>query len=384
VDHLHLLLLDRRVEDGVMAARPRVLVITPDFPPAVGGIQLLVDQVLRNAPGLDARVVTLTSPGAAEWDAAGAVDVVRYPMGSLPRLSKLGLNGLAVREALRFRPDVILAAHIVASPAAALLRRLLKVPTVLYLYGKEVGASPTVARFAVRNATSVIAISRYTRDLALGAGADPSRIELVTPGVKVVSPARVTKDARPTLVTVARLEDRYKGHDMLARALPLIRARVPDAQWVVIGEGSLRGEIERVTASNGSSDAVRLLGSVANGERDEWLGRSHVFSMPSRLPAGKAAGEGFGIVYLEAGLHHLPVVAGNVGGTLDAVVHEHTGLLVDPTDALALADAIGDLLLDPVRAQAMGAAGAEHARGFSWSIIGGRVEAVLRSVAATA
>jgi phosphatidylinositol alpha-1,6-mannosyltransferase len=78
--------------------------------------------------------------------------------------------------------------------------------------------------------------------------------------------------------------------------------------------------------------------------------------MPSRLDE-HGGGEGFGIVYLEAGARGLPVVAGNVGGATDAVVHGETGLLIDPTDPDAVAGAIVALLTDKDRARSMGEAG---------------------------
>src|SRR4051812_37192313 len=70
---------------------------------------------------------------------------------------------------------------------------------------------------------------------------------------------------------------------------------------------------------------VHFVGAVSDVERDVWLDRAHVFAMPSRLPRGGQGGEGFGIVYLEAGVHEVPVVGGNVAGALDAVVDGVTG-----------------------------------------------------------
>ncbi len=112
---------------------------------------------------------------------------------------------------------------------------------------------------------------------------------------------------------------------------------------------------------------------MSDAERDAALARAHVFAMPSRLPPG-GGGEGFGIVYLEAAAHGLPVVAGDVGGARDAIVHGETGLLVDPESPAALADALSDLLLDPPRARALGEAGAQRARGFAWPLIAREVE----------
>jgi len=101
--------------------------------------------------------------------------------------------------------------------------------------------------------------------------------------------------------------------------------------------------------------------------------------MPSRL-ASNGGGEGFGIAYLEAGALGVPVVAGNVAGALDAVVDGVTGLLVDPTDHVAVADAITALLLDRERAEQMGRAGAERAKQFAWPRIAGQVEELILSL----
>jgi glycosyltransferase involved in cell wall biosynthesis len=103
--------------------------------------------------------------------------------------------------------------------------------------------------------------------------------------------------------------------------------------------------------------------------------------MLSRVDAG-GAGEGFGIAYMEAGRFGLPVVAGGVAGALDAVVDGETGLLVDPQDHVAAADAISSLLCQPALASRLGAAGRERARSFSWQRTAAAVEDVLDLVSA--
>ena len=117
----------------------------------------------------------------------------------------------------------------------------------------------------------------------------------------------------PTLLTVARLEDEYKGHDVVLRALTAIRERVPDVTWVVVGEGSLRPRLEGLAAKYGVEEQVRFLGDLSDEERDRWYRSAHVFVMPSRLPPD-GGGEGFGIVYLEAAAHGLPGRGGRRGG----------------------------------------------------------------------
>jgi len=362
----------------------RVLVLTPDYPPQLGGIQVLVHRVVRHAPSMQARVVTLDARGARGFDALDGLEVCRVPPRRGNRqASILTLNARAVGEAHRFRPDVVLSAHIITSPGAATIRHALRVPMVQYFHAKEVGAKPGLARFAATQADASIVVSRYTRQLAARSGARPERLHRISPGVDLPESWREDRaEGPPTILTIARLEDRYKGHDVVMRALPLIRARIPDVRWVIVGDGPLRSGLERLARAQGVADSVYFAGPLPDEERDEWLARAHVFTMPSRLPAGGFAGEGFGIVYLEANARGMPVVAGNVGGALDAVEHERTGLLVDPTDHLAIADAIGGLLADRARAAELGRNGAERARSFAWPRIAERVESLLTRVAA--
>lgn len=361
-------------------SRPRLLVVTPDYPPAHGGIQTLVARIVLHAKRFSSRVVTLDAEGATAFDRSSEADVVRCPPVTDHRLAVAALNLLSLREALRFRPDAVLSAHIVGSPAANLIRAALGTPYVQYLHADEVRGRPRLTAFAVARGDACIAVSSYTRDMALKAGAQGSRVHRIPNGVDPPAGVSQAKSARPTMVTVARLGEWHKGHDVVMRALPLIRSRVPSVRWLILGDGRLRREHEGAAAELGVTDHVEFRGRVSDETRDRALASSHVFVMPSRIPAGGVGGEGFGIAYLEANAHGLPVVAGAVGGALDAVVDGETGILVDPLDHLQVADAVADLLLNPEYANRLGATGARRAEQFEWSIVTRRVEEVLLDV----
>jgi phosphatidylinositol alpha-1,6-mannosyltransferase len=364
-----------------MAGEPRILVVTPDFPPAPGGIQLVAHRIVCLAERLRCRVVTLDGAAAGRFEADEGLDVVRVPAVGLDhRLSIARLNAAALREAVRFRPHAVLSAHIVLAPAACALRRRLGLPFVQYLYAEELIHRRRLVAFALGRAAVGIAVSRYTRELAAGLGADTTRVRVIPAGVDLPTGRRGERSPRPTVVTVARLDDHYKGHDTLVRALPLVLGAVPDARWVVVGDGRLRPWLERLAAAHGVEGRVFFLGRLPDAERDAWLDRAHVFAMPARVPAG-GGGEGFGIAFLEAGGHGLPVVAGNVGGARDAVLDGETGVLVDPADHVAVASAITELLLDPARAATIGRAGADRARALAWPQVVRRVEDVMLEVA---
>ncbi len=353
--------------------------MTPDFAPAIGGIQLLIHRLVRHWSGNDVAVLTLDAPGATQFDRAQGLRVhrVRAPLGHRGTIALL--NCRAVIEGRRFRPQAVLSAHIVTSPGAWLIRRTVGAPFVQYLYAQEVVERPQLTSFAVRSAAAVVAISRHTETLARARGAPPQNIHRIPVGVDLPPRVEPHPGSRPTVITVARLRDRYKGHDVLMEAMPLIRAHVSNVCWVIVGDGPLRALYERQVRARGLSGHVQFVGSISDRERDAWLERAHVFAMPSRMPS-HGGGEGFGIVYLEAGAHGLPVVAGNLGGALDAVIDGVTGVLVDPVDSNAVAAAIVRLLQDRDYASALGRAGAAHARNFGWARMAEAVDSVFSHV----
>jgi phosphatidylinositol alpha-1,6-mannosyltransferase len=365
------------------AGRPRLLILTPDYPPAPGGIQLVSERLAAGIDSFQTRVLTLAQQDARAYDSAREPAVRRVGAAALPHAARLALlNAHAVAEALRFKADATLSMHLVASPAAAAIKRALGVPVAQYFHAEEIGARPRLAAFAAKQADVAIAVSAYTAGLVRASGAAGANIAIIPNGVELApdvtpQPPQDATPERPTFLTVARIQERYKGHDVLVRALALVRAKVPDVQWVVLGDGSLRGEIEALARSYGVADSIVFLGAVSDDERNAWLARTQLLAMPSRLPAGGFAGEGFGIVYLEAGAYGKPVVAGNVGGALDAVLDGVTGLLVDPLDQLAVAEAISRLLLDPELARRLGDAGRVRAQEHAWPAIVARVQEVL-------
>lgn len=154
----------------------------------------------------------------------------------------------------------------------------------------------------------------------------------------------LTKGApRPMILTVARL-DRQKGLGYLVEAAAL----VPDALFVVAGDGRERGALEAQTRTLGLEDRLRLL-----GHRDDvadLLAACDLFVLPSLF-------EGLPISVLEAMAAGKPVVATRIGGTTEAVEDGVTGLLVPPRDPGALAGAIRTVLADSSLAKRLGEAG---------------------------
>jgi phosphatidyl-myo-inositol dimannoside synthase len=355
--------------------------LTPDFPPEVGGIQLLTWRAAREFTRFRPRVVTLQAQGSKAFDSRQPFAVVRVPVHAGHRLGVAALNTVAALEGLRTRPRVILSGHIVTGPGALALGRLLRAPVVQVVHGHELTRRDGLAAGVLRRVHSIIAVSGYSRSLAERFAGPGARIRIEHPGVDSPSEPPTPPMTDSSIVIVARLAERYKGHDILVRSLAQIHGLLPEANLQIVGDGPLRLELETLARELGVASATTFHGQVTDARRDEILSQATVFAMPSRVESG-GAGEGFGIVYVEAGAMGLPVVAGNVGGATDAVVDGKTGLLVDPEDPAAICRALLSLLEDPGRASKMGRQGWNRARTLTWQRFAAGVEAVLEDAIA--
>src|SRR5256885_6289862 len=209
-----------------LAGRPRLLIITPDCPPTPGGIQTVVHRLASLMDAFETRVIALDGDDARDFDDESGLSVQRVGAGGGPRgAGAAALDAAAVRAALRFRPNVTRSAHIVASPAAAAIRRLLGARTVQLFYAEEIAAKPRLAAFAARQAHQAIAISSYTAGLIEATGAGTANVRVIAPGVDLPEDPTPLPAPQPTCLTIARLRERYKGHDVMVRAFPLVRAK---------------------------------------------------------------------------------------------------------------------------------------------------------------
>lgn len=153
-----------------------------------------------------------------------------------------------------------------------------------------------------------------------------------------------TRDTQSVIATVGRLS-REKGHCFLLEAARIILGEYPDARFMIIGDGPLRGQLEQQAKLLAINTAVILAGY----QRDVagFLGASDLFVLPSLR-------EGTPNALLEAMALAKPVVVSRVGGMPEIVQDGETGFLVPPQDPDSVAKAVLTLLRDPNRAAAMG------------------------------
>ena len=322
----------------------RVAVLTTSYPRGPGDVAglFVADQVehLRGR-GVEVAVV---SPASFRHYGIAYGSGVAGNLRSRPYLAlalPLMLGGFA-RAARRAAAGADLVhAHWLPSGAVAMTTRK---PFVVQVWGTDIELArrvPALARRVLRRARVVIAPSTALADEARRLGANDVRV--IPSGVEL--PAAVGEAAEPPEVLYAgRLSSEKGVRELVAAAdgLPL----------VVAGDGPLRDEVPGA------------MGFVSHDELERLFERAAVVACPSHR-------EGFGVVCAEAMAFGRPVVAGDVGGLRDLVVHEETGLLVPPGDVHALRAALQRLLGDADLRRRFGQAGrARIAEHFTWQRFG--------------
>lgn len=224
------------------------------------------------------------------------------------------------------------------------------------------------------NPDCVTAISRSLADRAVGLGTDPGRVRVIPNGADISAMNRQTDEERVAhrIVTVARLSWE-KGLDALLHAVASLRADVPDAHLVIVGDGPLRATLEDHVRSLDLAGAVTFRGALPNPEALAVVRTGAVFALPSRA-------EGLGIVFVEAQASGVPVIGTRVGGIPDVISDGISGLLVPPDDVRALAHAISRVFADRSLAARLTAGACGRLGRFDWSVIVNAYDALYDSL----
>ncbi len=188
-----------------------------------------------------------------------------------------------------------------------------------------------------RYVDTIISPSGYIQRLLRSEG----RASVVLPNGAQLFPFHTMErnDLTHTIVYAGRLE-KYKGVDYLIRSLPAILKRFPDTELLIVGGGTERLALERLTLELGVGQAVTFRGYVDRDTLQEVYAQAAVVVMPS------VGVEAFGLIGIEAMSVGRPVIATNIGGIPDWLLDGKTGFLVAPKNADAISDAVIRLFSD--------------------------------------
>ncbi|WP_237770693.1 glycosyltransferase family 4 protein [Pseudomonas citronellolis] len=366
---------------------PRILIITRNLPPLIGGMERLnwhlIDELSQSD---EVQVIAATEAVELAPERARILGVALHPTWYFLLHATLQ----ALRTARLTRPAVIIAGSGLTAPIAWLAALVSGAKAAVYLHGLDVTTRHPVYRAlwlpAIRRIPHVITNSRSTTAFAVAAGVSEKRISLIHPGVKTPAPEfpqtrllqfRDKHDLgdNSLLISVGRLTSRKGILEFVQQGLPPIVRQRPNTLLLVVGDApndalhahaQSRENILIAARKHGVENHLRFLGPITDQEElcvAYQAAGVHVF--PVRQIPGDS--EGFGMVAIEAAANGLPTVAFATGGIVDAVEDGISGFLVPPHDYQRLAH-------DVIRAldarTEMQAGCRLHSQRFSWERFG--------------
>jgi glycosyltransferase involved in cell wall biosynthesis len=334
---------------------------------AAGGAESVVIELAVDATRRGDEVAVVAAPGALDNRLDG-VDLTRLPLP--PQAGGIGRTPrtvIALRSALRrFRPDLVHAHNprvTATSRAAMVLGSGRRAPLIATHHAVAPEHGSMAARL-LRAGDRVVCVSEPLLAELAAAGVSPERLLVIRNGTVAAVPLEPQRrrqlDAElelgdgPVVTTVGRLTPQ-KNHARFLAAVALAAPEIPDARFLVLGDGPLRAGLESRARELGLGGRLRFTG-IRPDARDV-IGRSDLLVLSSDW-------EGFPMVALEAMAAGAPLLSTPVAG-IEELTAAGAAEVVD-ADERALAGGITRLLSDPDRRRAMGQRGRElHAREFS-------------------
>lgn len=372
----------------------RILVLIYEFPPIGGGggraAQDLYSCLAER--GHEIKLVTSHFQRLDRQEEIGGVEILRVP--ALRRQAfKAGFTTMlayvvsalfhTLRLFRRWRPDLMHVHFAVpCGPLAWMLHHLTGIPYVLTAHlGDVPGGTPEKTgawfRFVYpftppiwQHAAQVVAVSEYTRQLALGHY--PVNIQVIPNGVDIhrLNPGQISANACPQIVFAGRFVEQ-KNPLQIVHSL----AELKDLPWqcALLGDGALRTEVIDRIHELGLEERVTLPGWLTPDEVIQQFARSDIYFSPSRS-------EGLPVVGVQALALGLAIIASQVGGWIDLVDSGQNGYLVDPNNTQGFAQALRGLLSDPQKLVAFRRASRVKAGHFDLPTIADRYERIYHAV----
>jgi len=262
-----------------------------------------------------------------------------------------------VKRLKQYNPKVIHAHFGVDAIYAMKIAKQLKIPLVTTLHGFDVTTTnisfllskkPAFINYLLfrkklaKNGDLFIAVSNFIRDRAIDLGFPKDRIVTHYMGIYTRVKVRNSQKSGDRILHVARLVEK-KGTLYLIKAFQKVVEKNRDVKLIIIGDGYLKDSLKKLSEKLGIKNSVEFLGAIENQEVLMQIEKSDIFTLPS-ITAKNGDSEGLGMVFLEAGIRGLPIVATDHGGIPEVVKDGFNGYLVQERDIDMLADKLNFLL----------------------------------------
>ena len=354
------------------------LIVTRNFPPDVGGIQILMGglskSLLSHGP---VKVFAYEYQDSKIYDNKSSANIERVKGIKLFRkYRKANLVNNFISENNNIR--AIIADHW-KSLELLKVEYLKKTKTFCLLHSKEINhevGSLLNKRLikSTNKANFIIANSNFTKELAIKVGIDPKKVHVIFPGIdepKIIEnkskeeAKKIFGESFPKIITVAR-QDKRKGHDNILMLIKNLNPKFPIIKYVSIGFGDEEENLIKLSKELSLENQAIFMKNISEDLKASLISEANLFLMPSRIE--KKSVEGFGISFIEAASYGLPSIGGKDGGASDAINHNKTGLICDGKDLNSIYDTVIDIFEDE-KFIAFGKEAKKFSENFYWNKI---------------
>ena len=261
-----------------------------------------------------------------------------------------------------------------------------KIPSICLAHGNELLSNDLKKSHRIKNtlnkSTAVVANSLYTKKLVQELVKSTVIVDYVYPGANDLRNHKEhfikEVNGKPIILTLARLEKR-KGHVHIVHCIKKLLSDFPNIQYVIAGEGPEKPALQKLVNDNNLQKNVLFVGLVNDAQKNFLFQKSNLMVMPTMDESKSGSIEGFGISYLEAAFFGIPSIASNIGGTLEAVLHNSTGKVINNIENLY--KTIRELLLDNEQRKILGKNAQKRAIDeFSWDIIATKHLSIINNI----
>ena len=328
------------------------LIVTRNYPPDVGGIQILMGglskSLLNHGP---VKVFAYEYQDSKTYDIKSSINIERIKGIKLFRkYRKANLVNNFINENNNIR--AIIADH---WKSLELLKTeyLKKNKTFCLLHSKEINhdVGSLINKRLIKStnkANFIIANSNFTKELAIKVGIDPTKLHVIFPGIdepKIIEnkskeeAKKIFGESFPKIITVARL-DKRKGHDNILMLIKNLKPKFPKIKYISIGFGNEEDNLIKLSKELSLENEATFMKNISETLKASLISEANLFLMPSRIE--KKSVEGFGISFIEAASYGVPSIGGKDGGASDAINHNKTGLICDGQDLNSIYDTVID------------------------------------------
>ena len=363
-----------------MKTSDKILLITGDFPPVIGGISTFFYELCKKSQNII--VLTKKNNDEAEkpFDSSQEFKILRiktFNKGLQPFIFAINAFRIVKKEKI---DKLICGQFLIPGLAGYLIRKSLKKPYYVHTYGPEFREHrlyTPLLKLILNNAAKVISISNFAKGRLLEKNMQHSKIEVLTPGVDIhrfnphLNAEKIIQKHnlydKKVLLTASRL-DVNKGIDKMINLMPEILREYPNVVYIIVGKGPEERYLKKL-ALKSSKENIIFVGEVSDETLPLYYASCDVFILPTREVPSKGYVEGFGIVFLEASACGKPIVAGRAGGSSEAVTDKNTGFVVDSKNDKEILSSIEKLLEDENLRARMGSSGRMRVeKEFNWDI----------------